>query len=42
VHDIATEQDQEIARVKLETMKIDIDRLTKEQVRYITDYAAGT
>ena len=42
VHDIAKEQDQEIAKLKLETMGIDIDRLTKEQVRYITDYASGT
>ena len=42
VHDIPIEQDQEIARVKLETMEIGIDRLTKEQVRYVTDYAAGT
>lgn len=42
VHDIPPEQDQEIARVKLRTMKIKVDRLSKEQKRYITDYSAGT
>jgi len=35
-------QDKEIARVKLETMGISIDKLTKEQVVYATDYSAGT
>jgi adenosylhomocysteinase len=42
VYDIPVEQDQEIARVKLETMQIDIDALTPEQVEYMDDYAAGT
>ncbi|MDH4069014.1 MAG: adenosylhomocysteinase [Ignavibacteria bacterium] len=42
VHDIPPEQDQEIARVKLSTMKIKVDRLSKEQKRYITDYSSGT
>jgi adenosylhomocysteinase len=42
VHDISVEQDQEIARVKLATSGIKIDRLTPEQVTYNEDYSAGT
>ncbi|MBI2619014.1 MAG: adenosylhomocysteinase [Ignavibacteriales bacterium] len=42
VHDIPAEQDQEIAGVKLRTMKIDVDRLTPAQVKYMNDYSAGT
>jgi len=42
VHDISVEQDQEIARVKLATSGIKIDRLTPEQVKYNEDYSAGT
>jgi adenosylhomocysteinase len=42
VHSIPPEQDQQIARLKLKTMGISIDTLTKEQVRYLTDYSAGT
>jgi len=42
VHDIPVTQDQEIARVKLETMGISIDSLTEEQRNYFSDYSAGT
>lgn len=42
VYDIPTEQDQEIARVKLDTMGIGLDQLTPEQVEYMDDYSAGT
>ncbi len=42
VYDIPVEQDQEIAGVKLRTMKIGIDDLTAEQKRYIEDYTSGT
>lgn len=42
VHDIPVEQDQEIAELKLRTMGIKIDKLTKEQRKYIDDYTAGT
>jgi len=42
VYDITQEQDQEVARLKLETMGIRIDTLTPEQVAYATDYSAGT
>ena len=42
VHDISVEQDQEIARVKLGTMGLRIDKLTDEQRMYMDDYSAGT
>ena len=42
VHDIPAEQDQEIARVKLRTQGINIDRLTPAQQKYMDDYSAGT
>jgi adenosylhomocysteinase len=42
VHDIPEEQDQELAMLKLETMGITIDTLTKEQLQYRDDYLAGT
>jgi len=42
VYDIPAEQDQEIAKVKLGTMAINLDELTPEQIEYMDDYAAGT
>jgi adenosylhomocysteinase len=42
VHDIPVEQDHEIAALKLKTQNLTIDRLTPEQLKYITDYASGT
>jgi len=42
VYDIPVEQDEEIATVKLRTMGLAIDKLTREQKKYITDYSAGT
>ncbi len=42
VHDIPAEQDQEIAGLKLATMGYRIDKLTREQEQYISDYSAGT
>jgi len=42
VHDIPLEQDQELARMKLKTMEITIDTLTKDQENYRDDYLAGT
>jgi len=42
VYDIKEEQDQEIAGLKLETMRINIDELTQDQLAYIHDYSAGT
>ena len=42
VYSLPPEQDQELARLKLETMGLAIDKLTAEQERYLTDYSAGT
>ncbi len=42
VHELSPEQDQEIGRIKLETMGFRIDELTAEQKAYDTDYSAGT
>ena len=42
VYDLPEDQDQEIARIKLETMGIYIDKLTPEQEAYLKDYSAGT
>lgn len=42
VYVLPPEQDLEIARIKLETMGITIDKLTKEQEAYQNDYSAGT
>ncbi len=42
VLDLPEELDQEIAEIKLETMGLQIDTLTNEQVVYATDYSAGT
>jgi len=42
VHDIYAEQDRDIATLKLKTMGFSLDKLTAEQVKYLTDYAAGT
>lgn len=42
VYKLPDEIDQEIARLKLVTMGIKIDRLTKEQKRYISSWQEGT
>ncbi len=42
VMDLPEELDQQIARMKLETMGLEIDDLSDEQVAYATDYSAGT
>jgi len=42
VYQIPKEQDEEVARLKLETMGISINRLTKEQEEYIRDYVPGS
>jgi adenosylhomocysteinase len=42
VHVLPREQDEEIARLKLQTMGLRIDALTPDQVAYVGDYAAGT
>jgi adenosylhomocysteinase len=42
VYDVEKAQDEEVARLKLETMGIGVDTLTAEQRAYLTDYEAGT
>lgn len=42
VYDISEEQDQEIGRIKLESMGITIDKLTDDQTAYLTDFSQGT
>lgn len=42
VHDIPLEQDQYIAGIKLTTLGYKIDKLTKEQIQYMSDYSEGT
>ena len=42
VMDLPEEVDAAIARLKLKTMGIRIDELTREQVEYASDYSAGT
>jgi adenosylhomocysteinase len=42
VHNITAAQDQEVGLLKLQTMGLGIDTLTPEQVKYASDYSAGT
>jgi adenosylhomocysteinase len=42
VYPVPLEIDQEIARMKLLSMGIQIDRLTKEQTRYLSSWEQGT
>ena len=42
VHDVPVEIDQEVARLKLRAMGVNIDTLTEEQRRYLTSWEAGT
>jgi adenosylhomocysteinase len=42
VYDVPTLIDEEISRVKLETMDVQIDVLTEEQERYLSSWNEGT
>ncbi|HSK17234.1 MAG TPA: adenosylhomocysteinase, partial [Gaiellaceae bacterium] len=42
VYDVPEEIDREIARLKLESMGVDIDELTEEQARYLASWDEGT
>ncbi|MBI5398618.1 adenosylhomocysteinase [Candidatus Woesearchaeota archaeon] len=42
VHDVSREQDAEVAAIKLNTLGVGIDVLTREQQRYLKDYTSGT
>ncbi len=42
VYNISKEQDQEVARIKLETIGVQVDKLTVEQEKYLTSFKEGT
>jgi adenosylhomocysteinase len=42
VHDVPKEIDEQVASLKLASMRIEIDKLTKEQRRYLTNWESGT
>jgi adenosylhomocysteinase len=42
VHELPVELDQEIAKIKLDSMGLGLDVLTEEQIAYATDYSQGT
>jgi adenosylhomocysteinase len=42
VHDVPSEIDTEVARLKLHAMGVDIDVLTAEQIKYLSSWEAGT
>ena len=42
VYSVPNEIDAEIARLKLETMGVEIDKLTEEQERYLASWDEGT
>jgi adenosylhomocysteinase len=42
VYDVPEDIDNEIARLKLETMGVDIDKLSGDQVTYLASWNEGT
>ncbi len=42
VYRLPEELDRKVARLKLESMGIEIDRLTEEQIKYLSDWRHGT
>jgi adenosylhomocysteinase len=42
VHSIPEEMDSEVAKIKLKTMNVQIDELTKEQKKYLSGWEEGT
>ncbi|MDH4128644.1 MAG: adenosylhomocysteinase [Spirochaetota bacterium] len=42
VYTLPREQDEEVGLFKLQTMGFSIDKLTEDQIKYATDYSAGT
>ncbi len=42
VYDVPREIDREVARLKLEAMGVDIDRLTPAQEEYLSSWTVGT
>jgi adenosylhomocysteinase len=42
VYDIPKEIDEKVARMKLRTLGVEIDKLTESQTKYLTDWTSGT
>jgi adenosylhomocysteinase len=42
VYDVPVEIDEEVARLKLSSMDVDIDTMTPEQVKYVASWSEGT
>ena len=42
VYEISRSQDEQVARLKLESMGIEIDKLTEDQMRYLAGWEEGT
>jgi adenosylhomocysteinase len=42
VHELPVELDQQIAQIKLDSMGLELDVLSPEQIAYATDYSQGT
>ena len=42
VHDVPTEIEQKVCRLKLKSMSIGIDKLTPEQIEYLASSGEGT
>lgn len=42
VYRLPEELDRKVARLKLETMGVKIDKLTEEQIKYLSDWRSGT
>jgi len=42
VYNVPEEIDREIARLKLESMGVKTDKLTEEQVKYLSSWESGT
>ena len=42
VYEIPRDQDEEVAKLKLASMGIEIDKLSKEQLKYLGGWAEGT
>jgi adenosylhomocysteinase len=42
VHNVSVEIDQEVARLKLNAMKVQVDQLTEAQHKYLSSWQEGT
>jgi len=42
VYKVPAEIDEQVAKLKLEALGISIDKLTKEQMKYLSDWKSGT